>query len=74
MFYVTADSYGSMLELSWNGTKYVKLENSLGALVRTFLEDGDAITMTGLARGDGFSIGFGECYGRIYPARQKSNQ
>ena len=38
------DSLGSMLELSWRGTKPLQLEENL---TRKFLEDGDTVTMTG---------------------------
>ena len=39
----TKDSYGSMLELSWNGTQPLILDEHS----RKFLEDGDTVTMTG---------------------------
>lgn len=56
------DSYGSLLELSWKGTKPLALE---GGLTRTFLEDGDRVVMTAWAQGDGYRVGFGEAIGRI---------
>ena len=37
---------------------------------RTFLEDGDELTMTGWAQGDGYRIGFGQCTGKVLPAKQ----
>jgi fumarylacetoacetase len=40
----TSDSYGSMLELSWRGSKPLQLDEQL---TRKFLEDGDTVTMTG---------------------------
>ena len=40
----TEDSYGSMLELCWKGTKTVDLGNGL---TRKFLQDGDEVIMTG---------------------------
>lgn len=58
-------SYGSLLELSWNGNEPVELPNGE---TRTFLEDEDEITLTGFAQGDGFRIGFGEVHNRIKPA------
>lgn len=61
----TPDSYGSMLELSWRGEKPIVLPN---AEQRTFLADGDRITMTGWCEGDGYRVGLGECTGRILPA------
>ena len=35
---------------------------------RTFIEDGDTLTLTGVAKGDGYQIGFGDCVGTIKPA------
>jgi fumarylacetoacetase len=55
-------SYGSFLELSWNGTDPVPLP---GGEVRTFLEDGDEVILTGRARRDGHLVGLGEVKGRI---------
>ncbi|KAL3685945.1 hypothetical protein R1sor_003967 [Riccia sorocarpa] len=59
-------SYGSMIELSWGGSKEVKLENGGG--VRKFLQDGDEVIITACCKGDGYSIGFGSCAGKILPA------
>jgi len=61
----TRDSCGSMLELAWRGTKPVALPDGEQ---RSFLQDGDAIKMTGFAQGDGYRIGFGEVAGKILPA------
>jgi fumarylacetoacetase len=36
--------------------------------VRTFLEDGDVVTMSGHTEKDGIRIGFGECVGKIRPS------
>jgi fumarylacetoacetase len=58
-------SFGSMLELSWNGEKPLKMPDGG---TRTFLEDGDVVTMHAHAEKDGVRIGFGECKGRILPA------
>jgi fumarylacetoacetase len=60
------DSYGSMLELSWNGSKNIKLESGEE---RTFLEDGDTVIMTGFAEKDGSRVGFGEVKGKVLPAK-----
>lgn len=54
----TAEGYGSMLELSWNGSKPL----DLGDEERVFLEDGDSIVITGGYPG----LGFGECRGKIF--------
>ncbi|MFQ5571091.1 MAG: fumarylacetoacetase, partial [Rhodothermales bacterium] len=61
----TEDSYGSLLELTWRGTKKIALP---GGQERTFVQDGDCITMTGWAQGDGYRIGFGEAAAMILPA------
>jgi fumarylacetoacetase len=63
----TPDSYGSMLELAWKGTKPVVLPNGEQ---RTFLQDGDRVTMTAWCQGDGYRVGFGEVTGKILPARE----
>lgn len=63
---VTEDSYGSLLELSWKGTKALELPSGEK---RTFIEDGDEVIMTGFAQGEGYRIGFGEVRGKILPAK-----
>jgi fumarylacetoacetase len=55
-------SFGSMLELSWNGQRPLKLSNNTE---RKFLDDGDTVIMKGHAEKDGVRIGFGECRGEI---------
>jgi fumarylacetoacetase len=55
---------GSMLELSWGGKEPIAIADG----TRTFLQDGDTITLRGHAQGDGYRIGFGDCTGRITPA------
>jgi fumarylacetoacetase len=57
-------SYGSLMELSWNGTQKI----SVGSEQRTFLEDGDQVTLRGYCEGNGYRIGFGEVQGQILPA------
>jgi len=49
-------SFGSMLELSWNGANPVMLDNGEK---RAFIEDGDTIRMRGWAEKDGMRVGFG---------------
>ncbi len=61
----TKPSRGSLLELSWSGQEPITLE---GGETRAFIEDGDTLTLTGAARGDGYTIGFGDCTGTILPA------
>jgi fumarylacetoacetase len=61
----TPDSYGSLLELSWHGSRPLTMP---GGETRTFLQDGDRLTLTGWCQGDGYRVGFGEVTGRILPA------
>ena len=58
-------AYGSLLELSWNGTQPLPLPSGE---TRAFLEDGDALTFVGYAQGKGYRVGFGEAAGVITPA------
>ncbi len=55
------DSFGSLLELTWKGTKPLQLTEREK---RTFLQDGDRVTMTGWCQGAGYRVGFGEVTGR----------
>ncbi|MET9518374.1 fumarylacetoacetase [Streptomyces sp. NPDC002994] len=56
---------GSLLELTWNGRDPLELPTGK----RTFLEDGDEVTMTAWAPGPhGTRVGLGEVTGRITPA------
>ena len=57
--------YGSLMELSWAGREPFTLTTGE---TRGFIEDGDTLTLRGNARGDGFTIGFGDCTGKILPA------
>jgi fumarylacetoacetase len=58
---------GSFIEMSWGGKEPIGLEDGT---TRTFLDDGDVITITASAPGpDGTRIAFGEVTGRIGPAR-----
>ncbi|MCF6232932.1 MAG: fumarylacetoacetase [Rhodobacteraceae bacterium] len=56
---------GSLLELSWGGKEPFTLETGE---TRSFVEDGDTLTLTGTAKGDGYTIGFGDCFGTLIPA------
>lgn len=58
------NSYGSLLELTWNGTKPLCLDNSKQE--RCFLEDDDRVTMSGWCQGNGYRIGFGEVTGKVF--------
>ena len=56
---------GSLIELSWGGKEPVTLDTGE---TRSFLEDNDTLTLRGAARGDGYTIGFGDCTGKLLPA------
>ena len=61
----TPDSYGSLLEITWNATKPLTLSNGEQ---RNFIQDGDTIIMKGYCEKDDLRIGFGEVSGKILPA------
>lgn len=58
-------SYGSMLELTWRGTKPLQLKDGIE---RKFIEDGDTVTMKAWSEKNGIRVGFGEVTGKILPA------
>ncbi|MGI5213005.1 fumarylacetoacetase [Plantactinospora sp. CA-290183] len=61
------DQVGSFLELTWGGAEPVTLSDGS---TRTFLADGDTVTVTATAPGpDGRTVGLGEVAGTIEPAR-----
>jgi fumarylacetoacetase len=57
-------SLGSLLELSWNGTRPLTLPDGSQ---RTFLQDGDRITMRGYVQTKGEPILLGDLSGHIIP-------
>ncbi|MGF1476545.1 MAG: fumarylacetoacetase [Geminicoccaceae bacterium] len=59
---------GSLLELTWGGKEPLMLA---GGIKRRFIEDGDTLILRGAARGDGVTIGFGECAGKVLPALKR---
>jgi fumarylacetoacetase len=62
----TEGSYGSMLEMSWRGSRDIPLT---GGGVRKFLLDGDTVIMNGYCSAPGGSrVGFGSCIGKVLPA------
>jgi fumarylacetoacetase len=65
------NSFGSMLELSWQGSKEIPLGSS--GQVRKFIQDGDTVKITGFCQGKDYRIGFGPCEGKILPAKQQSS-
>ncbi|WP_420586204.1 fumarylacetoacetase [Ruegeria sp.] len=61
----TKPERGSLLELSWGGKEPLTLDSGE---TRSFIEDGDTLTLTGAAKGKEYTIGFGECVGTVLPA------
>lgn len=59
------DSYGSLLELAWRGTRPVQISPTEK---RSFLQDGDTVILTGWCEGEGYRVGFGEARGKVLPA------
>ena len=59
------EAYGSMLELSWRGTKPLQMADGSE---RKFVQDGDRITMRGAAQANGVRVGFGEVSAKVLPA------
>ena len=60
----TPDSYGSMLELAWQGTKPLSLQNGEK---RTSIQDFDTVTLKGFCEKDGMRIGFGTVEAQLLP-------
>jgi len=55
-------SYGSMLELSWRGTKPIQMPDGTE---RKFIQDGDTVILRGWNEKNGVRIGFGEASGQV---------
>ncbi|NIH84522.1 fumarylacetoacetase [Amycolatopsis granulosa] len=60
------DQRGAFIELTWGGQEPVTVNGE----PRTFLLDGDEVTITASAPGAAGRIGFGEVRGRILPATE----
>lgn len=60
----TPDSFGSMLELTWRGTKPIALPDGSE---RKFIQDGDTVILRGFAERNGVRIGLGEVSNTILP-------
>ena len=60
------DSFGSMLELTWRGTKPLKVKDGSE---RKFINDGDSVIMRGHSELNGIRIGFGELSSKLLPAK-----
>lgn len=62
----TPDSYGSMLEISWKGTKPVAMPDGTE---RKFIQDGDSVIMKAYCEKDGKRVGFGQVRTKVLPAK-----
>ncbi|MBT8188761.1 MAG: fumarylacetoacetase [Croceitalea sp.] len=60
------NSYGSMLELAWMGTKPLKMKDGSE---RKFINDGDTVVMRGFGKKNGVRVGFGEVSTKVLPAK-----
>lgn len=60
-----AGSMGSMLEITWKGTKPIQMPDGTE---RKFINDHDTVIMRGFCEKDGLHIGFGEVRTTILPA------
>jgi fumarylacetoacetase len=61
----TSDSFGSMLEIAWKGTRPIKMADGSE---RKFINDNDTVIMRGYSEREGLRIGFGEVVTKILPA------
>ena len=60
------NSYGSMLEIAWAGSKPVQMNDGS---TRVFINDHDTVTMRGYAEKDGMRVGFGKVETKVLPAK-----
>ena len=70
---VQPDAFGSLLELTWNGQRPLQWDDTDAggerrSHTRSYIQDGDTLTLAGACLGDGYRIGFGEVSGAILPA------
>ena len=56
---------GALLEMTEGGKKPLTVNGAR----RTFIEDGDEVSLYAYAEGEGYRIGFGPCAGKILPAK-----
>ena len=60
------ESFGSMLELSWKGSRTVPLKNGVE---RKFIQDHDTVIMKGFCEKNGMRVGFGEVSTKVLPSK-----
>ena len=63
----TPEAYGSMLELSWKGTKPMTMPDGSE---RKFIQDNDSVIMKAHCKAANYKIGFGEVRTKILPAKK----
>jgi fumarylacetoacetase len=61
-----ASEFGSMMELTWRGTKPIQLKDGSE---RKYINDNDTVIIRGYCEKDGIRVGFGECAGTVLPAK-----
>jgi fumarylacetoacetase len=59
-------SLGSMLEISWAGSRSVKMKDGSE---RKFIQDGDTVLLRGYAKKGDIRVGFGELRTKVLPAK-----
>jgi fumarylacetoacetase len=59
------EEFGSMMELSWRGTKPIKMKDGSE---RKFINDLDTVMIKGYCKNEYYRIGFGECSAKVLPA------
>jgi len=64
------NSFGSMLELSWNGENPIKLKDGSE---RSFIHDNDTIIMRAFSKNEEVKLGFGELTTKLLPASKSKN-
>lgn len=60
------ENRGSLLELSWGGKEPFQIDGGS----RSFIENGDTLILRGHSQGQGYRVGFGDCTGKVIPARE----
>ena len=59
-------SFGSMLEISWRGTKPVSMPDGSE---RKFINDGDKVIFKGATSKGNYKVGFGELISEVLPSK-----
>jgi len=59
-------SFGSMLEISWKGTKPMTMPDGTK---RKFIQDGDSVIFKGHASNGEYNVGFGELVSKVLPPK-----